>query len=170
MSFGTDTGSGGKRVSSSGVAMSAHESVAHEGVMDSSLSHNLDIAPPKTGKFCCVCGRNVAGEERFKDKLGRYWCYDCGKADSEKKHANDLVNCQDCGQPQKRGDLMEFEQLKLCEHCHKKRVWAAKREKARIAAAEQEAREAEQRKHRLMIAAIVGGALVAVGGIWMVMF
>lgn len=165
MSFGTDTG--GKRVSASGVAMSSHESVAHEGVVESRHSHNMDIAPPKAGKFCCVCGRNVAGEERFKDKLGHYWCYDCGKADSEKKHANDLVNCQDCGQPQKRADLMEFEQLKVCEHCKTKRVWAAKREKARIAAAERDALEAEQRKQRLMIAAIVAVVLLVFGGVWM---
>src|SRR5687768_6218877 len=168
MSFGTDTG--GKRVTASGVARSAHESVAHEGVVigDPNLAHNMDVAPPtKTGKFCCVCGKNVAGEERFKDKLGRYWCYDCGKADSEKKHSNDLVNCQDCGQAQKRGDLVQFEHLKLCDHCNKKRVWAARREKARIAAAEQEAREAEQRKQRMMIAAIVAVVMMVAFGIWM---
>jgi hypothetical protein len=150
------------------VAASAHESVAHEAYADPTQSQSADFAVAKAGKFCCVCGKNVAGEERFKDKLGRYWCYDCGKADSEKKHSNDLVNCQDCGQPQKRADLLEFEQLKLCEHCHKKRVWAVKREKARIAAAEQEARESEQRRQRLMIAAIVAAVLLVFVGIWMI--
>ena len=167
MSVGTDTG-GTKRNGSSGVAShDPHESVAHESVVDPLITHNVDIAPTKSGKFCCVCAKNVAGEERFKDKTGRYWCYDCGKADSEKKHATDLVNCQDCGQPQKRADLITFEHLKLCEHCNKKRVWAARREKARIAAAEQEALEAEKRKHHLVIAAVVAGVVSVAAGVWM---
>jgi hypothetical protein len=165
MSFGTDTG-GKRETASASATRSAHESVAHESVVDP-LLHNVDIPSPKVGKFCCVCGKNVAGEERFKDKLGRYWCYDCGKADSEKKHSNDLVNCADCGQPQKRADLIQFDQLKLCDHCNKKRVWAARREKARIAAAEQEAREAEQRRQRMMIAAVVAAVVLVFAGVWM---
>ena len=43
----------------------------------------VSAGAPATGgkhaKACCVCGTNLAGEKRYKDHEGRYWCCDCAK-------------------------------------------------------------------------------------------
>lgn len=101
-------------------------------------------------KICCVCGKDVAHEERFKDKKGRYWCYDCGVADSQKRHENDLIKCPDCGESFANKDLVEHEGHRLCQGCVDKRVKAGKREAARKAAAEQAARDSERKRKQII--------------------
>jgi hypothetical protein len=127
-------------------------------------------------KICCVCGENVAGKPRMKDKEGRYWCYECGMADTQRKRqlesaaagrpASDssvaarveTVPCPDCQQQFTPPDLVEFEGKFLCPGCIQKRKLAKRRAEARIAAAEEEAREAERRRRMMML----GGGVVAV--------
>src|SRR5215210_5208858 len=47
-------------------------------------------------KLCCICGADVAGQPRMKDKTGAYFCIPCGQADTKKKHAVGTP-CKDCG-------------------------------------------------------------------------
>ena len=103
----------------SAVASPAETVHAHD------LSENTGGVAAKPGtKVCCVCGKNVAHEERFKDKMGRYWCYECGVADSHKRHGTDSVKCPDCAQPFPQKDLVEFEGHHFCAACAKKRTVA----------------------------------------------
>src|ERR1041384_7680768 len=47
-------------------------------------------------KICCICGADVAGKQRMKDREGRYFCYDCGVEDSKRKHGEAGEMCADC--------------------------------------------------------------------------
>src|SRR3989442_12348767 len=54
-------------------------------------------AAPKPEKTCYVCGKNLEGHSRRKDKLGRYWCKDCARADEAVKKKQEDLRCPDCG-------------------------------------------------------------------------
>jgi hypothetical protein len=121
-------------------------------------------------KICCVCGKDVSQGERFKDKKGRYWCYDCGVADSHKRHADDQTKCPGCGESFSSKDLIEHEGHHLCQGCVDKRVKAAKREASRKAAAQEDAR-ASERKRKQIVIGTVAFAIVALGvAAWAIFF
>ena len=148
---------GGEERSAASVASPA------ETVHSQNLSEESFAGGAQPGqKICCVCGKDVAHEERFKDKKGRYWCYECGVEDSHKRHQNDLVKCPDCGEQFADKDFAEYEGHHFCKGCVEKRTKAAKREAARKAAAEQ-ARCDSERKHKRIIIGSVVFAIAALG-------
>jgi formylmethanofuran dehydrogenase subunit E len=148
---------GGEERPATSVATPAETVHAH------SLSEESFAGGPQPGqKICCVCGKDVAHEERFKDKKGRYWCYECGVEDSHRRHQNDLVKCPDCGEQVPEKDLVEYEGRHFCQGCVDKRTKAARREAARKAAAEEAERESE-RKRKQIIVGSVAFAVVALG-------
>jgi hypothetical protein len=126
--------------------------------LDGESATTTDVSSGKK-KACCVCGKDVAHEQRFKDKSGHYWCTDCNKLDEARKHP---ARCPDCEKDLTEADRIDFEGSKVCKECAEKRVLAAKRAAARIAAAEEEAREQQQRKHLILIivGCVVGAAVV----------
>ena len=136
-----------------------------------SLSDESFAAGVQPGqKICCVCGKDVAQGERFKDKKGRYWCYTCGVADSHKRHANDQTKCPDCGESFSSNDLIEHEGHHLCRGCVDKRVKAVKREASRKAAAEEAGRASERTRKRIVVGS-VAFAIVALGlAVWAIFF
>jgi DNA-directed RNA polymerase subunit RPC12/RpoP len=130
-----------------------------------SLSSSDSTATPGK-KICSACGKNVAGEKRFKDAEGRYWCYDCGIEDHIRKHPDEGIACPDCQGKFPPSQLMEFEGQRFCQTCTHKRKKQKKREEARIAAAAAEA-AAQQLRYKLLIAGVVVFVLAAVGlAIW----
>jgi hypothetical protein len=114
-------------------------------------------------KICCVCGVDLKGKTRFKDSDGKYWCYECGMADSMRKHP---VPCPDCKRSFMQGDMGEFKGVWVCKECLVKRQQAFKRDQARKAAAEEEERrlEAAQRR-KMMIIVVVVGVLAIYGAV-----
>lgn len=124
----------------------------------------------KKQKVCCHCGKDVAHEERFKDKAGYYWCMDCGVQENREKHAighaQEAMKCPDCAQSVPANQLVEYERVKLCNDCAAKRQKHAAREAARAAArqaaiAEAAIEEARHRRHMMIGAAIVAALAVA---------
>jgi len=71
-------------------------------------------------KLCCVCGADVAGQPRMKDKTGAYFCIPCGKADSAKKHSVGTP-CKDCDNKFPEEQLHLHNGEKVCEKCLVKR-------------------------------------------------
>jgi NAD-dependent SIR2 family protein deacetylase len=128
------------------------------GIGPDAADETTEHAGSARGKVCCVCGKSVSGEKRFKDATGRYWCYECGQTDSMKKHP---VPCPDCAQPFVKADLVEYEGAHVCASCAEKRRIAAKRAAARKAAAEEEARQQKARHRLVLIAAAVFAAAMA---------
>src|SRR4051794_26560572 len=57
----------------------------HETIETTALAEHDHPAATKSGKVCVACGKDVAGQKRFKDAQGRYWCYDCGVEDHLRK-------------------------------------------------------------------------------------
>jgi hypothetical protein len=117
-------------------------------------------------KVCCHCGKNVAGQKRFKDADGRYWCYDCGVEDHVRKHPEEGIACAGCGGKFAPTQLTEFEQQVYCEPCGNKRKQQKRREEARKAAAAADA-AASARKWKLMLASAAAAAVAGVGfAVW----
>lgn len=116
-------------------------------------------------KHCCVCGADVAGRKRYKDHDGRYWCEECKEAGRE---PGDGIPCADCHIATQPAELVEHSvaqgTLRLCKACDTKRKQAEKREKARIAAALEEARQEERHRKHLKIAAGIAVVLALAGG------
>ena len=148
---------GGEERSAAPVASPA-ETVHAQNLSDESFAGGAQPGQ----KICCVCGKDVAHEERFKDKKGRYWCYECGIEDSHKRHQNDLIKCPDCNEQFPESEFGEYDGHHFCKGCVEKRTKAAKREAARKAAAEEAARESE-RKRKQIIFGSVAFAVVALG-------
>lgn len=135
------------------------------------LSDSFDSVVAMPTKICCVCGENVVGKPRMKDHTGRYWCYECGMADQQKKHNSTLAGttvqvaqelaCPDCGKSIPTSKLVSHDGIQLCEPCVLKRKASAKREVVRIAAAHAEAEEiAHKQRFYLLISGVVGGIVV----------
>ena len=68
-------------------------------------------------KLCCKCGRDVAGQKRMKDHMGRYWCVDCGKSDEKKKRLLDSGVCAGCGEAFHRHELSVIGDATYCKRC-----------------------------------------------------
>jgi|GEM_PF-5062260 hypothetical protein len=109
-------------------------------------------------KVCCVCGKDVSHEKRYKDARGKYWCEECNEDDHQRKHP---VDCADCHKPFRRKQLEEIENVLACHECAEKRRVAARRAAARIKAAEEELKQ-DQERHRHWIEAAVVVIVVAV--------
>ena len=135
----------------------------HDTIETTAFAGHSAPAPASTGveKLCCACGKDVAGQKRFKDAEGRYWCYDCGVEDHVRKHPEDGIACAGCGEKFAPSHLHEFDDDVYCDPCLKKIQAARKREIARKAAAAEEARL--QEKHRKML--LIGAGAVAVIGV-----
>ena len=48
----------------------------------------MAATPTLGGKTCVSCGKNVDGQKRMKDSAGKYWCYDCGLHDEQRKRGD----------------------------------------------------------------------------------
>lgn len=139
----------------------------------------VETPAPTKAKVCIVCGANVAGQRRYKDGAGRYYCEECFNAQMTDASDNGtpsrasapppppapvqkkkrLASCPDCKNEFAPEVLIDFGGTKLCEKCLHHRELAAKREAARIAAAQEEARQQEKRKKMGML---IAGAVVGV--------
>lgn len=134
-----------------------------------SASNDGVEAPATSEKICVACGKDVAGKKRFKDSAGQYWCYECGVRDSVQRHPEEGTECPDCHGRFAVVDLVELDGKKYCKPCGDKRAVAIKREKARIARMEQEAREEAEHRRRMTIGGIVAAVIAAGIAAW-VMF
>jgi hypothetical protein len=149
------------------------------------INLNPSTARPRKGsgvgagqKICCHCGKDVAHEERFKDRAGHYWCMDCGVEENRAKHAIGTavqpVPCADCSEPFPAEQLVERDRVKLCAACVEKRDKAAEREAhrqaARKAAAIQDAIDAERRQRRILIGAGIGAAVLVAWAVYALVF
>ena len=132
--------------------------------------HGKSKAGDGIKKVCCACGKNVAGEERFKDRQGFYWCMDCGVQENRAKHtigrAAEPVKCADCTRTFPADQMVERDRGRVCPECaatHEKRAAReAAREAARKAAVAEEALAAERRRRVMLIGSAVA-AVMAVG-------
>ena len=132
----------------------------HETIETTALAdHDHPPKSSKAGKVCCACGKDVAGQKRFKDAQGRYWCYDCGVEDHVRKHPEEALACVKCGEKFAPTKLFDFEGATFCEPCLNKHKASKKREQMRIAAVAEEAKREKQ--HRKMFAIGAGVAVVA---------
>ncbi len=124
-------------------------------------AHGGDAPAVASGeKVCCVCGADVSGKKRMKDATGRYWCYGCGLEDSVRKHPEQAVECPECHDKFSPAKLVDFDGRKVCDACDTKLKLAKKRAEARIAAAAEEARQADARKKQIMIGVGIVGVIV----------
>jgi hypothetical protein len=108
-------------------------------------------------KICHACGADVTGKRRMRDSEGRYWCFDCGMKDEQRKHP---VPCEDCGENFPEFELTEMQGMHICPKCANERRLRNKREAARIAASEEAARQIAERKRRLKLLGIAALCLV----------
>ena len=146
---------------------SGHE--MHDTVETTALSGKPSATPTAPGtKVCCACGKDVAGQKRFKDAEGRYWCYDCVVEDHIRKHPEDGIACAECGAKFSPSKLLSFEDDVYCEGCLTKKKAQKKREHARIVAAAEEARAQEKRRKLLMITVTILALLAVAWAIWTV--
>ncbi|MGE5608132.1 MAG: hypothetical protein ACM359_02665 [Bacillota bacterium] len=144
----------------------AHAAVADETGEHVAMTH-VSVDRQVGEKVCCVCGQGVSGRKRYKDTAGKYWCEECARADSLRKHP---AACADCQQTFPGGDLVEYEGVRLCRDCAGKRYVAAKRAAARKAAIATEVEQDKVKRKRILIVLSVLGAIVAVGGgLWLML-
>lgn len=117
-------------------------------------------------KLCVLCGKDLRGHTRMKDAEGRYWCVDCGKIDSQRKHP---TPCPDCSREFPGYELKTIENVRVCPACFEKRSARLRREQSRLRAVQEEQAKTEWRKHlgRLsLITAIIVLAIYALS--WLV--
>ena len=116
-------------------------------------------------KLCVVCGADVAGQPRMKDKSGAYFCIPCGKADTKKKHSVGTP-CKDCGDKFPDEQLHMHNGDQVCDGCLASRR-AKQRENSRKFRAQAEADESSHARHIQIGAGIA--AVAAAGVIWWLM-
>ncbi len=113
-------------------------------------------------KLCCICGADVAGQPRMKDKHGSYFCIPCGKADTQKKHTVGTP-CKDCADKFPDEQLHTHNGDRICEKCLAKRR-EKQRDNSRKFRAQAYAEEKSYALHMQIGAGVA--ALVVAGLIW----
>jgi len=116
----------------------------------------------KSGKACCVCGVDLEGKPRRKDKEGKYWCNECADYDSAQKRLTSGTVCADCGNSFSKSMITEVEGKKICRTCAIDREMQKKETKERLANAKylRSSNQEESRKKKLMIIIGVLGVLI----------
>ncbi len=69
-----------------------------------------------TKKTCCICGKDVTGRKRMKDREGKYFCIECGTADSAKKRIT-RTPCGGCEKHFPISDMYKMGGVYLCNNC-----------------------------------------------------
>jgi hypothetical protein len=110
-------------------------------------------------KICVVCGANVAGRPRLKDRQGQYFCIECGEADSERKHGVGTP-CTDCKKKFPDAQLHLHKGEQVCEACLAARHTAERDAARKLRAVHEE--EETRRARKIQIAVGVGIVVVAV--------
>jgi hypothetical protein len=101
-----------------------------------------------------LCGTDLTGKPRVKDREGRYYCVPCNKSDSDKIRAA-RVPCADCHVFFPKEKLLPHGNDMICEPCRLKRLNQFRATKARMATLG--AADVNRRNTRL---AILGSILV----------
>lgn len=70
---------------------------------------------PTVEKICRMCGKNLSGHRRLKDKHG-YICLACAQ-DEKDAEAAGLVSCGECGRRLKPAGLIDYHGTKICRKC-----------------------------------------------------
>jgi hypothetical protein len=79
-------------------------------------SGGTDVMPSQgSQKFCRVCGKDLSGKKRFKDKLG-YWCPECAEED-KKRHEEKGTPCAQCGRKVPGPSMTSVDGKLLCSRC-----------------------------------------------------
>jgi predicted RNA-binding Zn-ribbon protein involved in translation (DUF1610 family) len=113
-------------------------------------------------KTCRRCGVSVARVRRMRDRAGAYWCYACGKADSERKHGpRAIIPCPRCGKGCRRRDMVGDGGLHLCQTCGYDRALKTRELGQAAVDLEQPGGLQARRRIRAMLAAVGGLLLVS---------
>jgi hypothetical protein len=132
----------------------------------SGMSSSESVDGAVIEKICVVCGENVAGRPRLKDREGRYFCIACGEADSERKHSVGTP-CTDCKKKFPDNQLQLHNEQPVCEACLTKRHQEERDAARRLRAQHEEEEERRARKKQI----IIGIAVVVVAiALYFVMF
>lgn len=162
-----------KKAAAAATAASSHETM--DGHVELGAGHarphggRSRSADGKKQKVCCACGKDVAHEERFKDRQGFYWCMDCGVQENRTKHVlghtAEQAKCPDCTRTFPSDQLVERDRLRVCPECAAQREKRAARESSREAArkaAIAESALADERRRRQILVGSAVAAVVAV--------
>jgi hypothetical protein len=115
---------------------------------------------PKEAKTCYVCGVDLAGRKRYRDKVGRYWCKECADAEERAQDREQQLKCPDCSRVFAPTSLFEYGDIRLCRVCYKRRIDQAHRKLMRLSH-DAAAKRAEIRRVKWM--AIILAILVIIG-------
>ena len=107
------------------------------------------------GKVCCVCGMNLEGKPRRKDKEGKYWCNECADYDSAQKRLTSGTVCSDCGRSFGKSMITEVEGRPVCRTCAIDREMQAKETKRRLANPTRYRNPDSQKRKKLIVIAVV---------------
>ena len=123
------------------------------------LSSSETVDGAVVEKICVVCGANVAGKPRLKDKQGQYFCIECGEADSERKHSVGTP-CTDCKKKFPDKELHQHNGEPVCEACLAKRHTAERDHSRRMRAQHEE--EETRRARKIQISVGIGVVVLAI--------
>jgi recombinational DNA repair protein (RecF pathway) len=104
------------------------------------------------GKFCALCGTNVAGKKRYKDSRG-YICRSCAK-EERRAEIEGTKKCAECGRRVKPAGLVEYNGARICKKCHADHLEKHKFTR-KVATHHME----EHEKKRVIVLAIIFGIL-----------
>ena len=74
-------------------------------------SPEAEAAADTAAKVCRMCGTNLEGHRRYKDKDG-YLCKDCHRIDKKRR-----IPCAECGKPTNPENLQPFGPVSICRKC-----------------------------------------------------
>jgi hypothetical protein len=118
--------------------------------------------PSGTTKVCCVCGKDVSGQRRFKDHRG-YWCEVCHRDDARKSGKVIKMRCPECKNTVAENLMAEYDGRMLCGGCASQHKIDDEKAQYRMMIY---AREQKEKKKKLMQAAIGLSVVVGVYVLW----
>lgn len=115
-------------------------------------------------KICTICGDDVNGKPRIRDREGNYYCVSCDESQKQQRQSAQQA-CPDCGRFFPKDKLEPHGGQFVCPGCVRKRREKYQQTKSRMAAAG--TADAKQRARKIQI---IGGAALVVAVvvlIWM---
>jgi hypothetical protein len=103
-------------------------------------------------KVCCVCGKDVSGQRRFKDHRG-YWCEVCHRDDARKSGKVIKMRCPECKNTVAENLMAEYNGQMLCGGCASQHKIDDEKAALRMAIYVREQKEKKKRYLQIAIAA-----------------
>jgi DNA-directed RNA polymerase subunit RPC12/RpoP len=128
-------------------------------------SGGTDVMPAAGAvKVCRVCGKDLTGKKRLKDRLG-YWCPECAEED-KKRNVEHGTACAQCGRKVPEKSMTSVDGKLMCSRCFREQRQLREPGNKKFRAISDNAYKEHEKRNMIVMAVVLAILLVLMYIAW----